>query len=118
MELIADESVDYAIIRFLRESGHKIHSILEKSPGIDDHKVLEIANDLTRLLLTEDKVFGELTYRLNKPHHGILLIRLSRIPREERIILVSEFISNYGKDLIGKFSVITEQGFRIKDNRT
>ena len=40
MVLIADESVDYAIIQVLRESGYNVISIMEQSPGIDDKKVL------------------------------------------------------------------------------
>lgn len=80
MKIIADESVDYAIIQALRSKGFEIYSILEQSPGIDDRHVLAIANRHKGILITEDKDFGELTYRLNKRHHGILLIRLSGSP--------------------------------------
>jgi len=33
------------------------------------------------LLITEDKDFGELTFRLRLNHCGVLLIRLSDLPR-------------------------------------
>ena len=114
MVIIADESVDYAIIQVLREIGFNVISIMEQSPGIEDNNVLEIANVHQGLLITEDKDFGELTYRLNKQHHGILLIRLSGLPRFERINLVSELIKEHAEKLTGKFSVINEQGLRIK----
>jgi predicted nuclease of predicted toxin-antitoxin system len=114
MIIIADESVDFAIILLLREIGFNVISIMEQSPGIDDEKVIAIANQHQGLLITEDKDFGELTYRLNKLHHGILLIRLSALPRVERINLVSELIKEHAEKLTDKFSVINEQGLRIK----
>jgi predicted nuclease of predicted toxin-antitoxin system len=70
MDIVADESVDYAIIQALREIGFTVYAILEKSPGITDSEVLALANKLSCLLLTEDKDFGELTHKLNKKHIG------------------------------------------------
>ncbi|MEO5570241.1 MAG: DUF5615 family PIN-like protein [Bacteroidia bacterium] len=75
MELIADESVDFGIIRLFRKRGIIVFSITEDFPQADDTKVLEIANGKALLLLTEDKDFGELAYRLKLHHKGILLIR-------------------------------------------
>ncbi len=40
MVLIANESVDCAIIQVLREGRYNVISIMEQSPGIDDKKVL------------------------------------------------------------------------------
>jgi len=114
VNIVADESVDYAIIHALREKGFSIFSITEQSPGIEDRVVLSHANHLKCLLMTEDKDFGELTYRLNKKHYGILLIRLARLPRSERIKLVTELLEEYGEKLPGNFTVINEQGIRIK----
>jgi predicted nuclease of predicted toxin-antitoxin system len=114
MVIIADESVDFAIIKTLRQAGYKVISIAQDSPGIDDLRVLDIANHHKGLLITEDKDFGELTYRLSKQHHGILLIRLSGIPRKERISLVCELFIKYQEKMAMNFSVITEEGLRIK----
>jgi len=33
MNFIADESVDYPLIKALRDSGHAVYSVLEKLPG-------------------------------------------------------------------------------------
>ncbi len=41
----------------------------------DDEVLLDAYNE-GRILLTEDKDFGELVYRLNKPSRGIVLIRI------------------------------------------
>ena len=83
--LVADESLDFGIIHELRENGVDVISIDETSPGIMDTEVLAISKSYKCILVTEDKDFGELAYRLNLEHFGIFLIRLSDMPRKERI---------------------------------
>lgn len=114
MDIIADESVDYAVVRILRTLGLEVYSILENHPGIPDDEVLAISDKFKCLLLTEDKDFGELTHRLRKSHYGILLIRIADIPRSERIQMVVEVIQKEKSRLFGNFSVLTEHGIRIK----
>lgn len=67
------------------------------------------------MLITEDKDFGELTYRLKLQHKGILLIRLSDLPREQRIQFCAEMIEEYFDKIINTFSVLTKNGIRIKN---
>jgi predicted nuclease of predicted toxin-antitoxin system len=70
------------------------------------------------LLITEDKDFGELTYRLKLKHKGILLIRLSDIPRKERIKLATKTIEKHFDKLRNYFSVLTKIRLRIKTHQT
>ena len=63
MIILADESVDFNIVRRLREDDYKVQAVIETSPGISDEAVLVAANKLEAILLTEDTDFGELTYR-------------------------------------------------------
>lgn len=114
MRLVADESVDFGIIEALRKKSFDVISISENNSGINDTEVIEIANTHKCLLITEDKDFGELTYRLKLNHNGILLIRLSDLTREDRIILASEIIEKYAHNFFNCFSVLTKQGLRIK----
>ena len=114
MKIVADESVDFGIIRSLRQRNIDVLSISEDSSGIKDEEVLAIAVKNQGLLITEDKDFGELTYRIKLDHKGILLIRLSEIPRKERIDLVSELIEQHLDNLFNNFSVIDKRGVRIK----
>lgn len=114
MEIIADESVDFGIIRALRKSDIAVYSISENNSGIEDVEVLKIALNKKLLLLIEDKDFGELTYRLQHKHMGIILIRLIKVPRNERIITVVNVLIKHFHDFKSKFSVIDERGLRIK----
>lgn len=114
MIVVADESVDFGIIIELRQKGIIVVSIAEESSGIKDEEVLKIAFDNQCVLLTEDKDFGELTYRLKLKHCGVLLIRLSDIPRKDRLMLVAEIVEKYYDKLSNNFSVINKSGLRIK----
>ena len=114
MKLVADESVDFSIIRNLRGKEFEVISILEDFSGISDADVLRIAVKNNCPLITEDKDFGELTYRLKQKHCGVLLIRLNDVPRQERIVLAVEAISNYFEKIENGFAVLNKQGLRIK----
>jgi predicted nuclease of predicted toxin-antitoxin system len=106
MKILADESVDFGIILRLRQKNIEVISIAEDSSGIKDDEVLNISLKNHCLLITEDKDFGELTYRLKLEHKGILLVRLSDVPRNERIESVVELIENHFDELCDNFSVI------------
>jgi predicted nuclease of predicted toxin-antitoxin system len=118
MQLIADESVDYGIIIKLRLIGFDVLSIADYSPGIDDKEVLQISFERNLLLITEDKDFGDLVYRLKMAHKGILLIRMNDISRIDRLKIVPVMIKDFFVDLENNFSVLTSNGLRVKKHRT
>lgn len=112
-QVVADESVDFRIINQLRELGFNIYAIVEQQPSITDEMVLTVACENDALLITEDKDFGELVFRLQLPHRGILLIRVDE--RTEGIRSAVQAVSQYYPDLLGKFSVVTDKKLRIKE---
>ncbi len=114
MNLVADESVDFGIILNLRNKGVTVFSIAENFPSINDTDVLSIAFEQGHILITEDKDFGELAYRLRLKHKGILLLRLSEIPRQARIESATQTILKHFEKLENNFSVLTKRGLRVK----
>ena len=114
MDIVADESVDFGIVKILRSGNFSVYSIAENKSGINDADVLQVAVQQNSLLLTEDKDFGELTYRLQLEHKGVFLIRLSSLERNERIKLVARVLTKHFDELKNKFSVINEKGLRIR----
>ncbi len=114
MKLVADESVDFPIIGALRADGHDVVAVVELAPGISDEKVLELANQRQALLLTGDKDFGELVYRLQRAHWGVVLIRLAGIAPHEKALLVARVFQVRGSELPDAFSVITRTSVRIR----
>lgn len=62
MNFVADESCAKPVVLALREAGHDVLSIAEVAPGATDQQVLERALNEKRVLITEDRDFGELVY--------------------------------------------------------
>ena len=60
MKFLADESVDYPVVKFLRDNTNSVDYITELSPGITDDQVLDIAEQNSAILITADKDFGDL----------------------------------------------------------
>ncbi len=98
MKLLADEGVDKPIVDLLRNSGFDVHYILETHRGAEDEQVLWIANQEERILVSLDKDFGELVYRLQKVHLGIILIRLGTTPASQKAELVNAALMEHGSN--------------------
>ena len=110
-QIVADESVDFRIVSELRKIGFFVYSIAEELPSITDKAVLFVAFDKKALLITEDKDFGELVFRLKLLHHGILLMRVEE--KEYKIIAIASTIKQHYNELLNKFSVINNNKLRI-----
>jgi predicted nuclease of predicted toxin-antitoxin system len=81
VRLVADESCDFSIVIGVRSAGHDVVSITETMSGVDDEKVIELARSERRLLLTEDKDFGQLVFAATKENSGVILIRYPTFAR-------------------------------------
>ena len=114
MNIVADESVDNGIVVRLREDGHDVSYVAEMSPGILDEEVLVLASEDSTLLVTADKDFGELIFRLGHVKRGIILYRLAGLSASDKAELVSRAIAEHGEELLQAFSVVTEKAVRIR----
>jgi predicted nuclease of predicted toxin-antitoxin system len=113
MKFLIDECVGHGIAQWLREQGHDAVSILEVSPGISDDMVLSKAFNEARILVTMDKDFGDIVFRSNKDHCGIILLRVSNWRSEHKIRILSNILSHHMHELESNFIVATEQSVRI-----
>src|SRR5690242_17596332 len=114
MKFLLDESADYPLRAFLERLGHDVTAIAHDYPhAIKDREVLAIAYSEQRILITNDRDFGELIFRQRLPHAGVILIRLEN----ENLAIKSEWLSRilteYRSEL-QYFLVITERGVRIR----
>jgi len=114
MNFLADESVERGVIVRLRQEGHQVQAITDMNPGLDDETVLNLAvQEAGLLLLTADKDFGELVLRQRRPSTGVVLIRLSRLPRADRPEVVAQAVAAHADELMGAFTTITPGRVRI-----
>lgn len=113
MRFLADESCDFTVVRALREAGHDVTAVAEINPGVDDQNVMALAHSESRILLTEDKDFGQLAYAGDQRTGGIVLIRY---PSGSRTVLgqaVVDVVGELGDRLIGAFVVVEPGRARV-----
>jgi predicted nuclease of predicted toxin-antitoxin system len=115
MRWLADECVSARLVELLRAAGHDVAYVIEESPSTHDADVLEWALRDGRLVLTEDKDFGELIFGATaQPSFGVVLLR---IPNAQPVVVWSrlqEAISRFGENLFGAFTVVGPTGFRTR----
>lgn len=114
MKFLADECCDLSMILYLREEGHQVDYIQENNPGVTDTEVLEKAYREKRVLITEDKDFGELIYRFRKPAFGIILLRFDPLDQNNKIQKMGYIASQLQSKLEGNFLVVNSEKIRIK----
>ncbi|MEW6006562.1 MAG: DUF5615 family PIN-like protein [bacterium] len=114
MNFIADEGVDRQIVERLRQDGHRVWYVAEMEPGISDDTVLDLVNQKSALLLTEDKDFGELVFRQHRLIPGVILIRLAGLSPTRKAEIVASAINQHTSELPRAFAVISPGIFRIR----
>ena len=114
MDFLADECCDRGLVEILRRSGHDVVYVFESRQGAADDDILAMAFDQRRILLTEDKDFGELVYRLKKPAHGIILIRIGVKNRNLKWPRLKKLFDAYPERCAGRFVVVDENKFRFR----
>lgn len=110
---LADESCDFAVVRALRSSGYDVVSIAETAPQTADRNVIEIAVHDRRVLLTEDKDFGQLVYAELRSSSGVVLLRFPAAERSRLPNAVLDAVEQLEGRLVGAFVVLTPQRIRI-----
>src|SRR5205085_6791279 len=88
--------------------------VKESSPGSDDQAVLQSAADQLRILLTEDKDFGELVVRLKLPAHGVILLRINPADVAVKLSRLRDVLLHHSDRLPGSLVVIDEVKARFR----
>lgn len=113
MRFLADESCDFAVVRALREAGHDVVAVAELEPGTEDGAVIERAVGDRRVLLTEDKDFGQLLFASRRPSAGVVFIRFPANARSSLATEVRAFVQANEAALPDSFSTLQPGRARI-----
>lgn len=114
MRWLADECVDAALIGRLRQAGHDVIYIAEIDPGVTDRQLIVRANQERRLLLTDDKDFGELVVRWRRPLPGLVLLRLDVMDSDRKWSRLNAAIERYSDGLFGRYTIIEDARLRSR----
>ena len=92
---MADVNMLEQAVATLRGDGHNVLFVKEERPRAPDPNVLEWATRESRLLITFDKDFGELSQRYGlQATYGIILFRIpDEMPASERAELITRNVT-------------------------
>lgn len=113
MRFLADESCDARIVRGLLRHGHDILAIADRECGASDERVIEIAVAEHRILLTEDKDFGQLVFAAGSRNSGVILVRAPARARSGVVDAIAALAADRGDALYGCFAVVEAGRTRI-----
>lgn len=113
MRLLANENFPGDAVLALRQHGHDVAWIRTDSPGISDVEVLDRAQRENRIVVTFDKDFGELAFRLRLPAlSGIILFRIAA-PSSQYVAQAAVSAIESRNDWAGYFAVVEDRRIRI-----
>ncbi len=114
MKFLLDVCADSRPLRaVLGDLGHDVLYARERCPHASDEALLALAREENRVLITEDKDFGELVFLRGLAHPGI--VRLVEMTPAERADAMRTLIEDHADALLdGAIIVVTENRVRIR----
>ncbi len=115
VKILADENVDFRLIKLLRNSGHTVFSVLEEHKGISDIQVINLARTLNAVILTLDKDFGEWVFSHKEYSNGIIFLRYNPRDYQDIFNALNVLLQKSSDEIFGKFIVLSKNKIRIRD---
>ncbi len=112
-KFLIDECTGKRLSAMLKNAGHDVIFVGDWKPSASDDEVLQKANEDERILITDDKDFGELVFRLDNPSRGIILIRTSTTNPATRFRLLETLLKSINVN--EKFIVLKDNAVKIRD---
>jgi predicted nuclease of predicted toxin-antitoxin system len=103
MRFLADENVSRQVVERLRTDGFEVISVAQSNRGASDKQIVEMANVDGRVLITEDRDFGELVVRQRLGIAGVMLLELDRLTNSTEVDRVADVVSRHADKLLGNF---------------
>jgi predicted nuclease of predicted toxin-antitoxin system len=116
MRFLVDECTGPFVAKWLQSLNHEVFSVYDEARGLDDESIIKKANLENYILITNDKDFGELVFRMKKPHKGVILLRLEDERSENKIAVLRRLLESYSDKLTSNFIVVTEKAVRIVED--
>ncbi len=112
MKFLVDECTGKRLAKLLEKAGFDVVFVGDWKPSATDDEVLEKAEKEDRILITDDKDFGELIFRLGRPSKGVILLRLSTTDPMKRFQVLNDVLKLI--DVRGKFVVVGDEAIRVR----
>jgi predicted nuclease of predicted toxin-antitoxin system len=118
MKFLLDENVEHRIATFLTAAGHDVQIIsADYTAGLDDRTVLQRAVAEGRVLITNDRDFGELIFKEQLQHTGVIYFRLPLdTTAAVKIARLQDLLITHQAEL-GGYIVVQPDSIRIRPTR-
>ena len=113
IKFLADVNVEKPLVDYLSKQGYDIKWIPDYNCEMLDEDVLKLANGEKRILITNDKDFGDLIFLQKKLNVGTILFRVKGQKSQEKIKLMKKLLMGYRDKLLNHYIVITKAKIRI-----
>jgi predicted nuclease of predicted toxin-antitoxin system len=113
MRFLVDECTGPAVAAWLRSAGFEVFSAYDQSQGASDSTILRRAFDEDWILITNDKDFGEMIFREQRQHRGVVFLRLSDERAPNKIAVLQKLLERHANRIPGNFITVTETSIRI-----
>ena len=114
MKFLIDENVGFSIVKYLRDEGFDVKSVSELLPAREDEFIIETAYKEGRIVITNDKDFGYLIFKINLPSPAIILFRKHNESPAEMLAALKSVLNLPEEKIHNHFIVVSENKIRIR----
>jgi predicted nuclease of predicted toxin-antitoxin system len=114
MRFLADENIHADLVAWLRSGGHDVSYAAETLASEPDEVVLRSARGEARIVVTDDKDFGNLVVHRRMATAGVLLLRLRNPLVALRRARLEEVWPSIEGRLAGSFVVVSDRRVRVR----
>jgi predicted nuclease of predicted toxin-antitoxin system len=113
IKFLADVNVEKPIVDLLMNRGLDVKWIPDFDCRMQDADLIKLLNLEERILITNDKDFGELTFLQKMVSHGIILIRVPGQQVQEKVRLMEKLLTVHRDKIVAHFIVIKKAKIRF-----
>jgi predicted nuclease of predicted toxin-antitoxin system len=113
IKFLADVNVEKPIVDFLSKQGYDVKWIPYYDCEMFDEDLLQMANREQRVLITNDKGFGDLVIMQKKLSAGAILFRVKGQGLPEKIKLMRKLLMGYRDKLLNHYVIISKSKIRV-----
>jgi predicted nuclease of predicted toxin-antitoxin system len=113
IKFLADVNVEKPIVDYLLKQGYDIKWIPDYDCEMSDEELVQMANEEQRILITNDKGFGDLVIMQKKLSAGAILFRVKGQGSQEKIKLMRKLLMGYRDKLLNHCVIISKSKIRV-----
>lgn len=113
IKFLADVNVEKPMVDFLSKQGYDVKWIPDYDCEMFDEHLLQLANREQRVLITNDKGFGDLVIMQKKLSAGAILFRVKGQGSQEKIKLMRKLLMGYRDKLLNHYVIVSKSKIRV-----